>query len=194
MRRTGFTKIIASAPGKPTRRAVLRRFDPEGTTDDIAFDTRKETYETSAAKCPLNFVVCDTKDWEQKVAQTLESMPEVVRYVKNERLGFTIPYTMGGQVHQYTPDFVVCIDDGRGPHDLLQLLVECSGKDKVDKQIKIEQTREFWVPGVNALGDFGRWDIIEIKDPWNCKNAIHSFLSGRAQMHPAPYGTQLALV
>ncbi len=33
-----------------------------------------------------------------------------MRYVKNHNLGFTIPYTINGEEHQYTPDFIACID------------------------------------------------------------------------------------
>ena len=29
--------------------------------------------------------------------------------------GFTIPYTLNGEEHQYIPDFIACIDDGHGP-------------------------------------------------------------------------------
>ena len=49
------------------------------------------------------------------MAQTLEDMAEVIRYVKNHNLGFTIPYTINGEEHQYIPDFIAVIDDGRGP-------------------------------------------------------------------------------
>ena len=48
-------------------------------------------------------MVADTDSWEQKLAQVLEEMPEVVRYVKNHGLGFTIPYTLNGDERQYTP-------------------------------------------------------------------------------------------
>ena len=37
------------------------------------------------------------------MAQTLEDMDEVVRYVKNHNLGFTIPYTLDGEEHQLHP-------------------------------------------------------------------------------------------
>ena len=36
-----------------------------------------------------------------------------------------------------------------------------------------------WVPGVNALGRYGRWDFIEIGDPWNAENAIRVHLATR---------------
>ena len=48
------------------------------------------------------------------MAQVLEEMPEVCRYVKNHGLGFTIPYTFMGQEGQYIPDFLVQIEDGHG--------------------------------------------------------------------------------
>ncbi len=41
------------------------------------------------------------------MAQALEEMAEVVRYVKNQNLGFTIPYTLNGEERQYIPDFIV---------------------------------------------------------------------------------------
>ena len=53
------------------------------------------------------------------MAQTLEDMPEVIRYVKNQNLGFTIPYTLNGEEKNYIPDFIACIDDGHGASDLL---------------------------------------------------------------------------
>ena len=57
--------------------------------------------------------MADTDSWEQKTAQVLEGMPEVVCYVKNHNLGFTIPYTLNGDERNYIPDFIARIDDGR---------------------------------------------------------------------------------
>ena len=179
--------IVRGVTGNKRLKAVLRRFDPEGTTVGVAFDTRKPVHPTSPDRCHLNYVPCDTKEWEQQVAQSLEAMPEVDRYVKNERLGFSVPYTIGGRAHQYLPDFIVCIDDGHGEADLLNLLVECSGMPKADKPIKVEQAHAFWCPAVTALGSFGRWAILEIKDPWNTKGSIRTFLAGRAVLEGRPW-------
>lgn len=41
------------------------------------------------------------------------------RSVKNQNLGFTIPYTLNGDERNYVPDFIARIDDGNGPGDLL---------------------------------------------------------------------------
>ena len=76
------------------------------------------------------------------MAQTLEDMDEVVRYVKNHNLGFTIPYTLNGEEQQYIPDFIACIDDRpRGGDDLLNLIIEVTGEKKKDKAAKVATAR-----------------------------------------------------
>ena len=156
--------------------------EPEGSTEGIEFDTRKDVWPTSEYKCHLNFVASDTTHWEQKVAQSLEGLAIVRRYAKNERLGFTIPYTLEGREHQYVPDFIACVEDGHGEVDLLNLVLECSGQAKIDKQVKCQHAKEFWVPGVNALGAFGRWAFLELKDPWNAKTEIGAFVEGMKRL------------
>ena len=63
-----------------------------GSTSDVLFETSQPTWETKADKCHISHVVADTNSWEQKTAQALEQMDEVIAYVKNHNLGFTIPY------------------------------------------------------------------------------------------------------
>ncbi len=122
-------------------------------------------------------------NWEHVIAQRLEAMPEVKAYVKNQGLGFTIPYTVDAKERAYLPDFVVRIDDGHGD-DLLNLVVEVTGEVRRDKVERVATAQTRWVPGVNALGRFGRWDFIEITDPWNAENAIHNYLVARAEGLP----------
>ena len=92
-------------------------------------------------------------------------MDEVIRYVKNHNLGFTIPYTINGDEHQYHPDFIVRIDDGHGPDDPLNLIVEVTGEKKKDKAAKVATARTLWVPAVNNHGGFGRWAFIRSHRP-----------------------------
>ena len=101
-------------------------------------------------------------------------MPEVVRYVKNHHLGFTIPYTLNGEEHQYTPDFIACLDDGHGPDDLLNLVLEVSGAARADKAAKVATAQTLWIPAVNAHGGFGRWAFVEVTDPWDMEHTIRS--------------------
>lgn len=116
------------------------------------------------------------------MAETLEEMEEVVRYVKNQNLGFTIPYTINGEEHQYTPGFIAVIEDGRGRDDLLHLIVEVSGEPKKDKAAKVSTACTLWVPAVNNHSGFGRWGFIEIRDPWNAQEAIRVALRREAEM------------
>ncbi len=136
------------------------------------FDTIRRVYATKADKCHISHVVADTGSWEQKMAETLEEMPEVVRYVKNHNLNFTIPYTLNGEQRNYNPDFIACIDDGHGADNLLNLIVEVTGQQKKDKAAKVATARTLWVPAINNHGGFGRWAFIEIDDPWDARNTI----------------------
>jgi len=172
-----YKAIVASTDGTAAIKPILRPYDTLGSTRYVDFDTTRAVYPTNPEKCHISHVVADTDSWEQKMAETLEGMPEVRRYVKNHNLGFTIPYTINGEEKNYTPDFIVVVDDGRGPDNSLQLLVEVTGEKKKDKAAKVATTRTLWVPAVNNHGGFGRWSFIEIEDPWNAENAIREFLA-----------------
>lgn len=173
-----YKSIVVATDGTARLKPILRPYDTVGSTRFVDFDTTRPVYATRPDKCHISHVVADTGSWEQKVAQALEEMPEVVRYVKNHHLGFTIPYTLNGEEHQYTPDFIACIDDGHGRADLLNLIIEVSGETKKDKAAKVATARTLWVPAVNNHGGFGRWDFIEIRDPWNAENALRARLRG----------------
>lgn len=100
----------------------------------------------------------------------------VLRYVKNHNVGFSIPYVLNGEEHQYIPDFIAVLDDGCGPDDPLNLIIEVTGVQKKDKAAKVATARTLWVPAVNNHGGFGRWAIVEITDPWDAKALIHRLL------------------
>ena len=47
---------------------------------------------------------------------------------------------------------------------VIESILEVKGiRDESDKA-KAQTTRELWVPGVNALGGFGRWGFEEFRD------------------------------
>ncbi|MEK7327540.1 MAG: restriction endonuclease subunit R, partial [Chloroflexota bacterium] len=129
-----YRAIVRSTSGTATLKPILRPYDALGSTRYVDFDTARPTYTTDPARCHISHVVADTGSWEQKMAQTLEDMEEIVCYVKNQGLGFTIPYTLSGEEHQYMPDFIARVNDGR--EDLLNLIVEVSGEARKDKAAK----------------------------------------------------------
>jgi type III restriction enzyme len=172
-----YGSIVAATNGKPALKPILRAYDSIGSTRYVDFDTTRPVYSTRDDKCHISHVVADTDSWEQKMAQTLEDVDEVKRYVKNHNLGFTIPYTINGEEKQYNPDFLACIDDCHGEEDLLNLIIEVTGEKKKDKAAKVAAARNLWIPAVNNHGAFGRWGFIEIDDPWDAANAIRACIS-----------------
>jgi len=136
-----YRSIVAGESGEKTLKPILRPYDTVGTTRNVDFDTIRPTYLTRNDKSHISHVVGDTNSWEQKMAQTLEDMNEVICYVKNHNLGFEIPYTINGEQHNYMPDFIAKINDGYGENDLLNLVVEVTGEKKKDKEAKVETAK-----------------------------------------------------
>jgi type III restriction enzyme len=176
-----YQAIVQAESGAPRILPRLHPYEPAGSTRYVDFNTTRPVWVTDAAKCHISHVVADTGSWEQKMAQALEEMPEALRYVKNHNLGFVIPYTLDGQERQYLPDFIVHLNDGHGEDDPLQLILEVSGEAKEEKAAKVAAARNLWVPAIQNHGGFGRWEFLEIKDPWNAKNLIYDFLKRSAQ-------------
>ncbi len=176
-----FHKSINSQGGRHVRvLPMLRPYDREGSTDDVSFFTTKQVYPTAEERCHVNYVVLDGptgNTWEEHVAQVLEAMPQVASYVKNDHLGFVIPYAIGGRNHQYLPDFLVRLkdaDDGV-PRTLI---VEVSGGHKPadPTQEKAKTAKGLWV-AVNNHGGFGRWDYCEITDPKRARRDIEAVIA-----------------
>lgn len=168
-----YRSIAATHSERKLLRPILRPYDPIGSTRYVDFDTVLPTWTTDPAKCHVSHVVADTGAWEQKVAQSLEEMTEVLFYVKNQNLGFYIPYTINGEEHNYEPDFIARIATDGEP---LNLIIEVSGRDKKEKAAKTATACNLWVPAINNHGGYGQWAFIEIRDPWNVKTIITEFL------------------
>jgi type III restriction enzyme len=162
-----YKAIVASAEGTPALRPQLRPYDVMGSTRYVDFDTTKSVYPTDPARSHVSHVVADTGSWEQKLAQSLEEMPEIDCYVKNQGLNFTIPYTLNGDDRQYFPDFIARSGD-------LHLIIEVSGEARKDKAAKVSTARTLWVPAVNNHGGFGRWAFVEVTDPWDAQRTIRA--------------------
>ena len=172
-----YRAIVSSTDATAALKPILRPYDTIGSTRYVDFDTTRPVFATRADKCHISHVVADTESWEQKTAEVLEDMPEVIRYAKNHNLGLTIPYTLNGEEKNFIPDFIACIDAGRGSNNLLNLIVEVTGEKKKDKAAKVATARALWVPAINNYGGFGRWAFVEVSDPWDAQNLIRSFLN-----------------
>jgi type III restriction enzyme len=163
---------IMSYPGSrdPVVMPIIRPFDERGSTDDVYFLTRKVVMEPPPTKSHLNHVVLDGirgNSWEEGLAQLLEADDRVHAYVKNERLGFSIPYVHQGRTHEYVPDFLVRLVPQYNGEVERTLIVEVSGTHKSPgpTQAKAETARDQWCPAVNNWGEFGRWGYVEVHNP-----------------------------
>lgn len=155
---------MAAATGDEERiRAVLDPYNPRGSSRHVGFMTSKDIYQTSPARCHVNYVVCDS-GWEAEFARAAEEHTRVISYVKNQGLGFEVPYKDGALARVYLPDFIALIDDGHGPDDPLHLVVEVKGYRRENVKLKSETMKEKWVRGVNNLGTYGRWAFQEFTD------------------------------
>ena len=150
--------------GERPIKALLDPYNPTGSTRHVRFNTSKpDRWETSSKHCHINWVVLDS-DWEGEFCRVAEAHPKVRAYVKNHGLGYEVPYRYGSETRKYLPDFIVLVDDGHGPDDLLRLVVEIKGYRREDAKEKKSTMDTYWVPGVNHLGTYGRWAFAEFTD------------------------------
>jgi type III restriction enzyme len=156
--------ITRAFVGERPIKAVLDPYNPTGSTKHVNFNTSKtDRWETDARKCHVNWVVLDS-DWEAEFCRVAESHPRVRAYVKNHNLGLEVPYRYGSEMRRYRPDFIVLVEDGHGPDDILQLVVEVKGYRFEDAKDKKATMETHWVPGVNHLGTHGRWAFAELTE------------------------------
>ena len=146
---------------------VMDPFTPEGSTLYVDFLTRKQLlHETAADKSHVNLAVCDS-GWEMQFCKLLEETAGVRAYVKNDGLGFEVPYTHQKKEHQYRPDFIILMDDGEA--DWLNLVVEIKGIRDDKARAKADTMNKLWIPAINNDGRWGRWAFEEIMDPQNMR-------------------------
>jgi len=127
-----------------------------GSTLYVDFHTTKPIYPVT--RCHLNAMVADTDKWEQSAAFLLDTHPGVSKWVKNDRLGFLIPYRSRGLPAKYIPDFIAVTDKGEN------LIIEIKGQvtDGADAKAK---AAERWADAVTRLGQHGTWRYVFVTEP-----------------------------
>lgn len=150
-------------------KAVLNPYNPDGSTRYVRFVTTKRGLWKTNAKCHINWAVLDS-DWEGEFCRVLEACSRVKSYVKNDHLGFVVPYMRGMDRHEYYPDFIVRLDSG------VNLVLEVKGFAGEDVRQKREAMETQWVPGVNRLGSFGRWAFAQFDDANEMEKKFNAFI------------------
>jgi type III restriction enzyme len=139
-----------------------------GSTLYVDFHTTKPIYPVT--HCHLNAMVADTLKWEQSAAFILDTHPGVRKWVKNDRLGFFIPYRNRGLPARYVPDFIAVTDKDRN------VIVEVKGQvtDSADAKAKAAQR---WAAAVTRLGQYGTWHYLLVTDPSRLGLMLNVFTS-----------------
>ena len=156
-------------------RPMLNRFESHGSTARVDFQTRKAV--VAAEKSEVSHVTLDGKDgntWEQLLAYELELNANVAAFVKNDHVGFTIPYVHAGRTHSYVPDFLVRLRPRPDDGVVRTLIIEVSGSQKSPgpTQAKATTARDSWCAAVNNHGGFGRWGYTEMTKPVEFKTRL----------------------
>ena len=162
-------------------KALLNPYNPTGSTAHVRFNTsRADRWDTSGPppKNHVNWVVLDS-DWEAEFCRVAESHPKVVAYTKNHNLGLEVPYRYGSQLRKYLPDFIVLVDDGHGPDDLLHLVVEIKGYRCEAAKDKKSTMDTYWVSGVNNLKMYGRWAFAEFTEVYQIESDFKAKVGGK---------------
>lgn len=146
-----------------------------GSTGEVSFWTSRDVREVLHSH--LNYVVADTKKWEQSAAYFIDRHSDVSSFVKNAGLGFAIPYLHNGQMHDYMPDFIVKYN-GDGHRFLI---LETKGYDPLEEVKRAAAER--WVSAVNAEGSYGKWAYRIARKPTDVDSVIvHSHQSGTERL------------
>jgi len=166
-------KANPSGPPPPAPKRHHVRALPEQAHLEIRFP-RVEGYVQDVREVihsHLNYVVADTKQWEQSAAYLIDTHPEVEAFVKNAGLGLGIPYFHNGEPHEFIPDFIVRFKK----HWDFHFILETKGFDKL-KDIKQAAARR-WCAAVNAHGGFGTWEFAMVDGPGKVLPALNGFSS-----------------
>jgi hypothetical protein len=103
-------------------------------------------------RCHTNKVPCHT-DLEKRFADFLDRAKDVVRYFKNERLGFSVTYYESNRPRQYYPDFIIATRDADGRE--VMWLAETKGEVRPNTAIKSEAAR-LWCEKMSGT-QYGQW-------------------------------------
>jgi type III restriction enzyme len=140
---------------------------PHGSTSEVDFWTSKKVKEVFHSH--VNYIVADTARWEQSATYYIDSHNQVAAFVKNQGLGFAIPYIHNGQAHDYVPDFIIKLINGT------HLILETKGYDPLE-EVKVAAARR-WIDAVNADGPFGRWSYAIARNPTDVPSLIDQALA-----------------
>lgn len=103
-------------------------------------------------KAHTNKVPCHT-DLEKKFADFLDGAKDVLRYLKNERFGFSVTYYEHNRPRQFYPDFIVAVREKDGTETMW--LAETKGEMRTNVPLK-NGAAQLWCEKMSAT-KYGHW-------------------------------------
>ena len=158
----------------PTFHEGSRGFVDTEHTDFLTTLSNRYPKSRNSKKSELNAAACHSM-LESDTAAVLDRLECVGAWVRNFRLGWSVPYmAANGAWRRYEPDFAVRLkqSDGASP---LYLMVECKGVKDDDAIRKERYVRDWWIPAVNNSPEFeGQWGYCMVTDIQKARADIHS--------------------
>lgn len=111
-------------------------------------------------KCHLAKIPCDSP-LEAEFADFLDAANDVDRYVKNERLGFSVTYFEGGRPRQYFPDFIVAVKEAGAEDSERWMVIETKGEVWPNTDLK-RLAAEKWCRMMTDAGQ-GDWSYLFVQ-------------------------------
>lgn len=125
--------------------ANLRRFQWTGLTGD-------------GKKCHTNKIPCHT-DLERQFAAFLDKAADILRYMKNERFGFSVTYFENNRPRQYYPDFIAVEQQSDGLEQFW--LMETKGEIRPNTALK-KKAAETWCDKMSRT-THGKWQHLFVQ-------------------------------
>ncbi|MFN3653406.1 MAG: DEAD/DEAH box helicase family protein [Armatimonadota bacterium] len=124
-------------------------------------------------RCHTNKVPCHT-ELERQFSDFLDRANDVVRYFKNERLGFSITYYENGRPRQYFPDFLVLVREPNGREVLW--VAETKGEIRANTVLK-RAAAHTWCERMSATsyGSFRHLFVPQRQFEKAMTGGVHSF-------------------
>jgi type III restriction enzyme len=109
-------------------------------------------------RCQTNKVPCHT-ELEKRFADFLDGAKDVLRYFKNERLGFSVTYYESNRPRQYYPDFIIAAGNSDGRE--VMWLAETKGEIRSNTALKSESAR-LWCEKMSST-KYGHWRYLFVQ-------------------------------
>ena len=152
--------------------AILNYYNPYGSTSNVYRPTNRSVLPIT--KSHVNLILAEPDSWQEVVAKYLDRMDCVVSWVRNNYLGFRIPYTISDETKEFLPSLIVRVKTPKGKE--INLIVECQKFDS-DKTGNADRKRQtllnYWIPAANNLKTYGEWQLVEVENTDEIENIIY---------------------